>query len=124
VLAGNGVQVQGTGNSSEPYVISLAPNENRVDLGAVVAGGQVSTADVVTNSFYKVNALGALYIYPPTALGVQIDYYIQNSEGALVDVLGTVFWDGGEPVMTSFKLWITLISIGGSQWIGRGGVPA
>lgn len=121
ITAGQGVSVTGTGNSSDPYVVGLAEGQGATDAGEVPAGGTLDTQYVTTDSFYRVEALGALFITPPTAFGVQIDYYIANPESALIDILGTVYWeDGVSPVMTSPQMWITLINVAPGTWIGRG----
>jgi hypothetical protein len=122
VTAGPGLQVEGTGNSSAPYVISLAPNQGAFDAGQIPAGGTLDTRDLVVDSVVRVEALGAMFIRPPDAFGVKVDYYIVNSESALITILGTVQWQPAPaPTLNSPTMWIHMVNVlGATRWVARG----
>lgn len=125
IQGGNGVTVDGSGNSSDPYVISVQNNQGVANLGQQAAASTLDNRGVTTDTKFILEALGTLNIRPPETLGVRADYFIQNSTNALITILGTVFWDGAAPTLNGTRIWLTLVCYqGGTFWAARGGTIA
>lgn len=123
IIAGPGLIVTGTGNSSAPFQITLAPTANTVN---VTVAGPLDLSSFGGYSTVLVNlSANATSVVLPTA-GVapgRIDMLVQQGAGGsrLITWPAPIVWPGGtEPVLTTTNGaidWITLIQAGGI-WAG------
>lgn len=122
ILQGEGILIEGTGNSSEPYRVSLAPDQGVANLGPLLPAATVDGTNALVDTKYFAEATGALSLRGSSRLGVRTDFFIQNSSAFAITTLGTVFWKGGiVPPTTSARLWITLVCIDPlGFWAGEG----
>jgi hypothetical protein len=120
IQAGSGLIISGTGNSSAPFQISLAPSPDAIVISTagpldLSANGGFQSVMVTLNANATSVAL--------PAQGGRIDMLVVQGTGGthLITWPGPVIWPGGtEPVLSTAvgaTDWITLIYAGG-VWAG------
>jgi hypothetical protein len=120
IVPGNGITVDGTGNASAPYQISIAPQQNSITLASA---GPLDLSNV--NGYGSVLILlqaNATSITLPTG-GARLDLLIQQDATGSRSVTWPAvikFPGGTDPVITSTAnaiSWVTLIQAAGT-WAG------
>ena len=120
ITAGPGLTIEGTGNASAPFIISLAPTPDDIpvavdgDLDLTSAGGY----SVVSVTL----AANATDILLPTQQGrIDIVFTQANGGGWTVTWPAAILWQGGTaPVITATDGsvdWVALVNANGT-WVG------
>ena len=119
LVAGDGLTIQGTGNASAPFTISLSSPLITVDVtapGPIDASAATSGAVVVLNLSANVTSLTL-----PTTPGTRIDVIIVHTLANTTVTWPTIKWPGGTPPVQSTTAgrvdWISL-RLYGPAWIG------
>lgn len=126
VQAGPGVNVTGTGNATDPYIVATRESINlqlgpytvagaNVDLDNYVDGNAIVIVDYEVDLSFK---------FPDTApVGTRIEVRAMPSFGSDLIVVGNVWFEAGQPdtipAPASGNLWISAVKMDSLNWFAR-----
>jgi len=125
IVSGNGVLVEGTGNASAPYIISLNNESGYIAYPPITLAGTVLNlsgtvaGDLVV--FIEAEANFSVTLPSDAPLGTHLDIVTVQSFGAVMTFNNAPFWPGGTvPAFTAVRNMVRLIAGGPAvgQWWG------
>lgn len=126
VQGSGGVTVTGTGNASEPYIVSLTQS-GLLELGPYTAPGwqvvltSIADSDAIIRLEYEAN--GFLMFSENAPIGTRVEVHLQPSFGATLEFMGNVWLADGVvdpiPAPPSGNIWLSAVKMDALNWFVR-----
>jgi hypothetical protein len=123
VSPGPGITVTGTGNASEPYIISVA-NSGLLELGPYTAPGAnvdltgITDTNATIHLDYEVDLDFQFSANAP--IGTRVEISAVPSFGSVLDIIGNVMFPVGQtqpiPAPASGRLWLSAVKMNALDW--------